>query len=240
MVIRYNFEIMSILLHFLNLLGYKDQEYEYGGIAACIYDCYFQATIVEKYKYVILLDIDEFIMPIVNETSNNTNLLDFLHSIDNDSISSFNFRNTYMLNEQNSKWGNASNCNHLFNIVNKFLYTQCYQVGTKPLVHHRRSKNIDKAGKVVILKNHFTSRSIKGTKEYLVNVTEAMSFHYREYRFKKKLSYLMIPPYTKHYTVAMKNGQLLAERVDKVCRQVFKNGICPRIVVSFQVEITHI
>lgn len=89
--ILHNFALQNLI--FIAFIDYSSKELEYEAISACYHDCYFRASIVENFKYIVLVDIDEIIVPIVKGIDN---LLDFLHKIDDKATNSFNFQNVFL------------------------------------------------------------------------------------------------------------------------------------------------
>jgi Glycosyltransferase family 92 len=76
-----------------NLEGYPtESDLHYGGIMAALNDCLYRALVVDNFKYLLIVDIDEILMPLKTES-----LADLLMESQehNDRAHSFVFRNVF-------------------------------------------------------------------------------------------------------------------------------------------------
>lgn len=80
-----------------NLYGYGfEKELRYEGIFAALNDCLYRATFIDKFKYIAVVDFDEILMPLRNDT---TTLLEFLKLKDKEYYASFNFQGAFFFSD---------------------------------------------------------------------------------------------------------------------------------------------
>lgn len=80
-----------------NLYGYEfEKELRYEGIFAALNDCLYRATFIDKFKYIAVVDFDEILMPLRNDTKT---LLEFLKLKDKDNYASFNFQGVFFFSD---------------------------------------------------------------------------------------------------------------------------------------------
>lgn len=184
------------------------------GIIACLNDCFYRATNVDKFKYFIHADFDEIIYSYKTDT-----LTEFLEINDKADFHSFGFLNYFFLLEYGQDFSNIPS-----DATNKFLFTQAQTTRTnKPMNRHQRSKYIAKRDSAVSMGNHFVWNGIPGTGENYVNVSLGALHHYRE---NCKI-FDLCKAKTEHNDYARKFGDKLYVNVDKVCKEIYSDGKCP-------------
>lgn len=188
----------------------------YYGIMATLNDCFYRATMVDNFKYVMVADFDEIILPIAYKT-----IPEFLAHQDRDSIHSLVFKNFFVFGKFDS-----DNSNVPKNSLNKFLYTQAKVVRLKHSTgdykwNHVRTKLIAKRDKVIEIGNHYVWDALKGSHEQYVDSKDALMLHYRNQCTSDCLKETV-----KDFSVR-RYGEKLWQRVDEVCGQLFSDGVCP-------------
>ncbi|CAO1373611.1 unnamed protein product [Diamesa serratosioi] len=202
-----------------NLYGYGfEEELRYEGIFAGLNDCLYRATFIDKFKYIAIVDFDEILMPLRNDTKT---LLEFLMLKDEEHFSSFNFQGAFFFSDFVNDLTTIPN-----NTTNKYLHTQCMTTRLKyPCSKHSRSKYIVKGHSATELGNHFVWNTLRDTTEYAVPIDEGLMFHYRN----KCVDNFCYEP-----TVVDEHARIYSDNlwknVDNVCNQTFANGQCPRYI----------
>lgn len=88
-----------------NLDGYdSDVDLHYHGIMAALNDCLYRATFVDGFKYVAIVDFDELLMPLKDDTKI---LPDLLSKHDTDSTHSFCFQNVFFFEHLEANFSNV-------------------------------------------------------------------------------------------------------------------------------------
>lgn len=198
----------------------------YYGIMATLNDCFYRATAVDNFKYVIVTDYDEIIFPYKTET-----LTEFLELYDMPTINSFTFSNYFVFAEYPQDLSNVPQ-----NAVNKFLYTQALVTRMKFVTGDMkwfrvRTKFIAKRDSVTDVGNHYIWKGTKGTKEYFVSHEDGMMYHYREHCL---IGYCGEPTVDDFH--ARKFATQLFRKVDDVCGKVFKNKECPIGTITSRID----
>ncbi len=184
------------------------------GLLGALNDCFYHATLVDKFKYFIHADFDEIIFPYQTET-----LTEFLKNHDQPSFHSFVFCNYYFFSEFPNDFSNIPQ-----NAVNKFLFTQAQTTQMKNHTrHHMRSKYIAKTNSVFEVGIHFVFNYVNKAKELKVDVNTGALHHYRD----NCAFFEMCESPTEQETYSRKFGERLWRNVDEVCGKVFKDGKCP-------------
>lgn len=191
----------------------------YFGIMATLNDCFYRASFVDGFKYIIIADFDEIILPMKHMT-----LFEFLDEHDNDSIHSFVIRNFFVFGKFESDFSNVPE-----NAVNKFLYTQAKIIRIKNSIgdykwFNVRTKLIGKRDEIIEIGNHYVWEAFSGTKEHYVDSKDALMLHYRDKCTAGKADCLQGT--VKDYSTR-KFGEQLWKEVDRVCAKIFDDGICP-------------
>lgn len=209
-----------------DVLEMSESVIHYYGIMATLNDCFYRATAIDNFKYVILTDFDEIIFPYATET-----LKEFLENFDSPAYHSLRFSNYFVFGEYPKDFSNVPE-----NAVNKFLYTQAHMTRMRDVTGdyfwwHVRTKTIAKRDYVTEAGNHYTWNSIGATKELFVPHRDAMMYHYREDCLKGHCDQARV-----NDTFARKFGNELWERVDGVCGKVFEDGKCPIGKINVRVQ----
>ena len=133
------------------------------------------------YKYLVLLDIDEIIMPLVHQ--NWSDLMDHVEKISHRSSSSYNVRNVYFFDDFVEKSSNDQLLNHQVHEQGIPRYFHMLQ-------HVYRSSNFTKPGQyvksfhnvnqVVSLHNHFPLNCFGSCTTYPIDTSLAQLQHYRK------------------------------------------------------------
>lgn len=200
-----------------DVLEMNENVIHYYGIMATLNDCFYRATVIDNFKYVMITDFDEIIFPYKTET-----LTEFLELYDSPAFHSLTFSNYFFFAEYPKDLTNVPK-----NAVNKFLYTQALiermQDVTGDIKWWRiRTKCIAKRDLATEVGNHFVRSGLKGSKEFLVKHDDAMMFHYREHCL---VGYCGSPQVKDFH--ARKFAIQLWKNVDEVCEKVYSNGQCP-------------
>lgn len=209
-----------------DVLEMDESVIHYYGIMATLNDCFYRATAVDNFKYVIVTDFDEIIFPYTTET-----LTEFLEFYDTPSIHSFTFSNYFVFAEYPKDLTNVPQ-----NAVNKFLYTQALVMRMKAVTGDKkwyriRTKFIAKRDSVTEVGNHYAWYGTKGTKEYFVSHDDAMMYHYREHCL---VGYCGEPTVEDFH--ARKFATQLFRNVDDVCAKVYKNKECPIGTITSRID----
>lgn len=189
----------------------------YYGIMASLNDCFYRATAVDNFKYVILTDFDEVIFPYKTET-----ISEFLELHDSNEFHSLTISNYFVFAEYPKDLSNVPE-----SAANKFLYTQALTTRMRDVTgdikwYRVRTKGIAKRDFVTETGNHYSWSGIKGTREKLVSHSDAMMYHYRDHCL---VGYCNKPMTVDSF--ARKFESQLWKNVEEVCGKVFSNGICP-------------
>lgn len=200
-----------------DVLEMDEKVIHYYGIMATLNDCFYRATAVDNFKYVILTDFDEVIFPYKTET-----ISEFLELHDSNEFHSLTISNYFVFAEFPHDLSNVPE-----NAVNKFLYTQALTTRMRDVTgdvkwYRVRTKGIAKRDFVIETGNHYSWSGIRGTKEKLVSHEDAMMYHYRDHCL---VGYCDKPMTEDNF--GRKFATKLWKNVDEVCGKVFTNGICP-------------
>jgi hypothetical protein len=202
-----------------NVLRMDESIIHYFGIMATLNDCFYRATTVDNFKYVVIADFDEVIHPL----HTHERLTDFLDAHDDPSYHSLLFSNFFVFADHAADFSSIPK-----DAVNKYLYTQAQVIRMKESTgdlkwFHVRTKFVAKRDVVTEVGNHYVWTALSGTKETYVDQKDAVMFHYRDD---------CIPGHCDKETAKdfsmRKYGNRLWSQVDAVCGRVFENGLCPR------------
>lgn len=200
-----------------HVLSMDEGTIHYYGIMATLNDCFYRATAIDNFKYVILTDFDEIIFPYKTET-----LTEFLDLYDSDEFHSLTISNYFVFAEFPKNFSNVPQ-----NTVNKFLYTQGLTTRMRDVTGDQkwnrvRTKGIAKRNFVTETGNHYSWSGLGGTREEFVSHDDAMMYHYRDHCLVGYCD----KPMTQD-TFARKFESIIFKKVDEVCKNVFDNKICP-------------
>lgn len=209
-----------------DVLEMDESVIHYYGIMAALNDCFYRATAIDNFKYVILTDFDEIIFPYTTET-----LSDFLELYDSPAYHSLTFSNYFVFTEYPKDFSNVPK-----NAVNKFLYTQAQVTRMKDVTGdiwwwRVRTKCIAKRDYVIEAGNHFAWYGIDNTKEYHVPHRDAMMYHYREDCLVGYCNQARVDDF-----FARNFENQLWKQVDKICAEVFEDGKCPIGKLNIKIE----
>lgn len=70
--------------------------------------------------------------------------------------------------------------------------------------------------------NHFARKVVNGSEEYAVDPEDGLSFHYRD----KCIPHLCTVKNRLFDYTARRLGPEIWDRVNKVCGEIFENGVC--------------
>lgn len=191
----------------------------YYGIMATLNDCFYRAAVIDNFKYVIIADFDEIILPMKHKT-----LKEFLSATDHDSIHSFVFRNFFVFAKFFSDFSNVPQ-----EATNKFLYTQAKVIRLKYSSgdykwFNVRTKIIGKRDKVIEIGNHYVWNAFEGTHEKYIDAKDGYMLHYRGKCIEGQSH---CDDETVRDFSVRKYGNKLWQQVDSVCGKIFDDGICP-------------
>lgn len=188
-------------------------ETHYGAIMARINDCAYRAMIVDNYRYVSIVDMDEILVPYKHNS-----LSAFLRQCDEGRTASFVFRNVFFYKKDSNDTFSVPP-----NTKNRMLYTQTkIRRILEPFPIYSRSKYIANSRAVIEAGNHQLWRIAPGFTDSIVHPTVGLSHHYRDRCINCK-NVLMVDYSARRF------GSLIWNQVDDTCLQVFldKQGICP-------------
>ncbi|XP_055619761.1 uncharacterized protein LOC129764578 [Toxorhynchites rutilus septentrionalis] len=197
-----------------------EEELRYAGIFAAINDCVYRAAFVGNFRFIAVVDLDEFIFQLEHPERP---LIEFLERIDEQDVHSFHFRTVFF-------YSSAANLSEVPDwAVNQYLYTQVRTKRTRhPMAIHVRSKYIAKGRKVIEAGNHFVWRALQDTSEVLIPPEEGLVYHYRDQCPNYECEDL-IPDRRAH-----RNWWMLWHAVDRSCQRIFprKEGLCPVGIIN--------
>lgn len=191
----------------------------YYGIMAALNDCFYRATAIDNFKYVIIADFDEIIHPLHTHDK----LTDFIAAHDNPSFHSLLFSNYFVFVDFPPDFSSTPK-----NAINKYLYTQSQVIRMKHTTgdhkwFHVRTKLVAKRDVVTEVGNHYIWTALDNTKEFKIDPKDAAMFHYRDDCIKGYCDKETVKDFSMR-----KYGDELWKAVDATCSVVFSNGICPR------------
>lgn len=197
------------------LEGYEwEVNMRYYGIFAALNECLYRATFVDGFKYVVIVDLDEILIPLKFNS-----LTEYMEENDNSDIGSWLFRVAFFHGFEKSDSFNTPE-----DAINKFLYTQAKVRRIEPLAPYDRSKYIVKARSIIEVGNHWVWRTLPNVKEVTLPVEDGLTYHYRDdcvinVTCNKRT---VVVDYS-----ARRFGSILWDKVDPICGIVFKSGVCP-------------
>lgn len=200
-----------------HVLKLDESVIHYYGIMATLNDCFYRATAIDNFKYVILTDFDEIIYPYKTET-----ISELLELHDSNEFHSLTISNYFVFAEFPNDFSNVPET-----AVNKFLYSQALTTRMRDVTgdvkwYRVRTKGIAKRDFVIETGNHYSWSGVKGTKEKIISHNDAMMYHYRDHCL---VGYCNLP--MTRDTFARKFASKIWQKVDEICEKVFDNGICP-------------
>lgn len=146
--------------------GPTNQIHYFGQLAA-LNDCVYRARTTSK--YVVLLDLDEFITPMEYNT-----WLELLNNINQTSkYASFQIRNVFFPKQ-------LPKSRHRMTVIERLQTLSLTKREKRIWPHHIRSKYIADPNKLVIAGVHYAWEMAGNFVEYLVQPEKALLFHYRE------------------------------------------------------------
>lgn len=89
-------------------------------------------------------------------------------------------------------------------------------------IEYYRTKYIAKPREILELGIHFVHKGVKRKSEKVIPPSEGLNFHYRDSKVVEDAHLLHIED-----TTARRFGPELWKNVDKVCKEIFEDGICP-------------
>lgn len=217
-------EVTEVLNYYSNIglantLEWNTSSYRknihYVGIVAQFNECIFRAMVVENFRYVAVVALDEILMPLKHNS-----LAEFLRQCDEGRTSAFIFRNVFYHKRDSSDMFTVPP-----HVRNRYLYTQNKVRRTVEVMPaYTRSKCIVNTRSIIEMGNHQVWRTLTGFAETVMHPTMGLLFHYRDKCLNCKTA-LMVD-----YT-ARKYGSLIWDQVDEVCLQVFMviGGLCPTV-----------
>ncbi|XP_046488791.1 uncharacterized protein [Neodiprion pinetum] len=198
----------------------------YGQFAA-LNDCLYRSSFHKNYKYVLVSDIDEFIVPRMHKDFKE--LLNFLDPPNPSGVrnqyASFQFRNVFFY----LMYGDDKT-NYDPDVPYLYLQAKTERV-ENPEKPDKRSKYIARSQDVVEMGNHFIWHHRPGTsvfserfEQFVVDPDVALSHHYRDCEAETTGCYLRP---TLIDRAAHKYVKDLGKRVRQACTDIFKESGCP-------------